>query len=75
MVSSECEYMGGICGSGFVSTADDVLEMSVVRWVRGVVACMKCVWSGGCLRCVVSGLGLCFLNPVGIGGVWDVCVF
>ena len=33
VVSAGCEYM---CGSGFVSTADDVLEMSVVREVRGV---------------------------------------
>ena len=30
------EYMGGTRGSGFVSTANDVLEMSVVRGVRGV---------------------------------------
>ena len=35
-VSVECEYMGGTCGSGVVSSADDVLEMSVVRGVRGV---------------------------------------
>ena len=28
--------MSGTCGSSFVSTADDVLEMSVVRRVRGV---------------------------------------
>ena len=31
-----CEYMGGTRGSGFVSTADDMLEMSEVRGVRGV---------------------------------------
>ena len=30
MVSRECEYLGGTRGSGFVLTADDVLEMSVV---------------------------------------------
>ena len=29
-----CEYMGGTPGSCIVSTADDVLEMSVVRGVR-----------------------------------------
>ena len=28
--------MGGTCGSGFVSTPDDVLERSVVHGVRGV---------------------------------------
>ena len=27
------EYIGGTCGSGFVSTADDVLEMSGVGGV------------------------------------------
>ena len=30
------EYMGGTRGSGFVSIADDVLEMNVVYWVRWV---------------------------------------
>ena len=44
MVSSGCEYMGGTRGSGFVSTADDVLEMSMVRGVRSVGGmCMECV--------------------------------
>ena len=38
-VSTWCECMGGIRGSGFVSTADDVLEMSVVRGVDGVGCC------------------------------------
>ena len=35
-VSAGCEYMDGTRGSGFVSTADDVLEMSVVSGVRSV---------------------------------------
>ena len=35
-VSAGCECMGGTCGSGFVSTVDDVLEMSGVRGARGV---------------------------------------
>ena len=30
------ESMGGTRGSGFVSTAADMLELSVVRGVRGV---------------------------------------
>ena len=35
-VTGGCEYMGGTRGSGIVSTDDDVIEMSVVRGVRGV---------------------------------------
>ena len=35
-VSAGCEYIGGARGSGSVSTTVDVLEMSVVRGVRGV---------------------------------------
>ena len=31
-----CECMGSTCDSGVVSSADNVLEMSVVRGVRGV---------------------------------------
>ena len=46
--------MGDTRDSGFVSTADDVLEMSVVRGVRRS--------------------GLVFTNPVGTGGVLDVCL-
>ena len=68
-----CEYMGDTRGSGFVSTADDVLEMSVVRGVRGVGGvCEMCVFgSWRVRRCEdewVRGLGLGFINPVGIGG-------
>ena len=35
-VDAGCECIGGTCGSDFVSTAEDVLEMRVVREVRGV---------------------------------------
>ena len=35
-VSVGCEYTGGTRGSGIVSSAYDVLEMSVVCGVRGV---------------------------------------
>ena len=45
-VVEECEYMGGTCGSGFVSTVDDILEMSVVRGVDGVCVKSVCVWLG-----------------------------
>ena len=45
-----CEYMGG---TGFVSTANDVLEMCVVRGVGGV--CEMCM----CLaRCGVGVVGV-----------------
>ena len=49
-----CEYIGGIRGSGIVSSADDVLEMSVVRGVIGVV--------GVCEMCMC-------LSRDGVGGV------
>ena len=35
-VSAWCEYVCGTRGSGFVSTANNMLEMSVVRGMRGV---------------------------------------
>ena len=35
-VTAGCECMGGTRGSGVVSSAHDVLEMSVVRRVMGV---------------------------------------
>ena len=36
-VGAGCEYMGDTyMGSGFVSTAGDMLKMSAVRWVRCV---------------------------------------
>ena len=35
-MSAEREYMGGTPGSGFMYTADHVLEISVVRGLRGV---------------------------------------
>ena len=43
MVSAGHKYVGGTCGSGIVSSAADVLGMSVVRTMRGVVECVKCV--------------------------------
>ena len=42
--------MGGTCGSRFVSTADDVLEMSMVRGVKvvgGVCEMCMCLARGG----------------------------
>ena len=60
------ECMGGTRGSGVVSSADDVLEMSVVRGVRGGGGCAKCV-------CVWLGTGSGFINYVGTGGAWNMC--
>ena len=42
-VSAGCEYIGGTRGSGAVSTADDVLEMSVVRGVCEVCEMCMCL--------------------------------
>ena len=47
-------YMGGTRGSGVLSSAGDVLEMSVVSGVGGV--CDMCI----CLaRGMVGGVGVC----------------
>ena len=74
-------HVGGTRGSGIVSSAADVLWMSVVRGMRGVGGlyemCM-CLARGG-----VGGeggewmrrLGLGFTNPVGPVRVLGVCVF
>ena len=64
-------YMGGTRGSGVLSCASDVLQMSVVR---GVCVCLVGVGLG-CWSERVRGLGLGFINPGGTGGKWDVCVF
>ena len=74
------EYMGGTRISGSVSIADDVLEMRVVCGVRrvgGVCEMCICLARGGVGGVVcewMMGLGLGFNNPVGTGGVWDVCL-
>ena len=75
------EHVGGTRGSGIVSSAADVLWMSVVRGMRrvgGVCEMCMCLARGGVggegggewMR----GLGLGFTNPVGTGGVLDVCL-
>ena len=49
MVVVSAGHVGGTCGSGIVSSAADVLRMSVVRGMRGVaVECVRCVciWLG-----------------------------
>ena len=46
-------YMGGTRGSGVLSSACDVLEMSVVKGVGGV--CGMCMCGSGWEVLVVSG--------------------
>ena len=74
-------HVGGTRGLGIVSSAADVLWMSVVRGMRGVGGvhemCMclarggEGIRVGGCEW--MRGLGLVFTNPVGTGEVLDVC--
>ena len=71
--------MSGTRGSGVLSSTGDVLEMSVLRGVGGVCNICMClalaVWvegGGGCEW--MRELGLGFDNPVGTGGVLDMCL-
>ena len=64
--------MSGTRGSGVMSSTGDVLEMSVVRGVGGV--CDMCLARGGVGGEWMRELGLGFTNPVGTGGVLDVCL-
>ena len=56
VVSAGHEYVGGTRGSGIVSSASDVLQMSVVRGMRGVGGlCEMCM----CLdRGDIGGVGV-----------------
>ena len=69
------EYMYGTSGSGVLSSAGDVLEMSVVRGVGGVCDMCMCLAEVGVGGVGVSGLGLGYPNPGGTGGKWDMCLF
>ena len=65
-------HVGGTRGSGIMSSAVDVLGMSVVRGMRGVGGiCEMCMDRGAWVE---SGLGLGFTNHVRRGGVLDVCL-
>ena len=64
-------YIGGTRGSGILSSAGDVLEVSVVRGVGGVCdMCMSLAWGGvgGVEGEWVRGWGLGFTNS---GGTWE----
>ena len=60
-------YMRGTRGSGVLSSACDVLDMSVVRGVGGVCDMCMCLARGGVGGEWVRGLGMSFTNP---GGTW-----
>ena len=72
--------VGGTRGSGSVSSAADVLWMSVMRGmigVGGVCEICLCLTRGGVVGEEgewMRGLGLGFTNPVRTGGVLDVCL-
>ena len=73
-------HVGGIRGSGIVSSAYDVLWMSIVRWMRGVGGvcemrmCLARVGVSGEGGEWMRGLGLGLSNPVGTRRVLDVCL-
>ena len=61
----------------FVSTADDVIGMSVVRGVRvvgGVCEICMCLAWGVVGGVGMSVLGLGYTNSIRTGGVWHVCL-
>ena len=69
--------MGSTRGSDVMSSAGNVLDMSVVRCVGGVCDMCMCFALGG-VGCVggewVRGLDLAFTNPGGTWGKWDMCL-
>ena len=73
-------HVGGIPGSGIVSSVADVLWMSEVCGMKGVGGvCEMCMYFarggvGGEGDEWMRGVGLGFTNPVGTGEVLDVCL-
>ena len=57
-----------------LSSACDVLEMSVVRGVGGVCMYLARGGVGGVVSEWVTGLGLGFTNSGGTWGKWDMCL-
>ena len=81
VVSAWHEYVGSTRSSDIVSSASDVLGVSVVRGMRAVVGvcemCM-CLARGGVVGELIKGLGLGFTIPVNrvsvgcvsVNGLW-----
>ena len=80
MVVVSAGHVGGTRGSRIVSSAADVLWMSLVRGMRGVggvcemCMCLDRVGVGGKGSEWISRLDFGFTNPVATGGVLCVCV-
>ena len=66
--------VGGIRGSGILSSVADVRGMRGVGGVCGHVYVFGSVRCGRRVGGWMRGLGLGFTNPVGTGGVLDVCL-
>ena len=66
-----CDLMGGTCGSGFVSTADDVQEMSVVCGVRGIGGVCEVCMARGKGSVSVFGMWWCWGEWVAWSSVWE----
>ena len=70
-------YMSGTHGQCVLSSAGDVLEMSVVRGVGGVCNMCMCLARGGVGGVdgeLVTGLSLGFTYSGGTWGKWDMCL-
>ena len=68
-------YMGGTRASGVLSSACDVLEMSVVRGIGGVCEMCMCLARGRERGVGGERIGLGFTKPGGTWGKWDMCGF
>ena len=65
-------YMSGTCGSGVLSSAGDMLEMSVVRGVGGVCNMYMSLARGGVGGVGGERIGLGLTNSGGTWGKWDM---
>ena len=63
--------MGGTHDSCVMSSAGDMLEISVMRGIGGVCDMCMCLAQGGVGDELIKRLGLGFTNP---GGTWGKCV-
>ena len=70
------EHVGGTHGSCIVSSAADLLGMSVVRGMKGVGGVCESVWLRAAWEEMgwIRGFGV-FICPVETGGVFDLCLW